>query len=1305
VQEGLRQEQEAQVRQKAEVNQGEQVDMRISQKLPLLLLPVLLTGILALSAAPASAAAECASCSPWWGITAGARPTNLQAGRARDAVAQLTVTGTGGEFTIYEPYHFQDSEYHAGFHDFPFGASAETVRTGLEELLPGDELHVTGGPHAPGEPGPHVYEITFTGQAFCLGIDGSGGFAEAFGPPGSKNLEGGGEVTLTTLAPGLSAADGQIVVDAQNRGDASTSGPVTITSHLPAGLEPVAIEAVSGATAYDQRGFVECSLHTLTCKYEGEYVQHRNGGGEALVPKQLPPYEQIEVRISTELQPGAASGEQVTATVSGGSAARAASASHTIQVGGPAKFGVEDYQLIPETAGGAPDTQAGSHPFQLTNITTFSSALPDANGLPESQAQAKDVIAELPAGFIGNPTPFAQCTDAQFATKPKPENGALERFINDCPEQSAIGVATVTYKEPIAGFGSSTVPIFNMVPRAGEPARFGFKPAGLFPAFLDASVRTGGDYGVTISSSDITQLAGLLSVKLTFWGVPGDARHDGQRGWNCLQGEGACSPSGQAVPPPFLVMPSACEPFASTINADSWASPLRGAESAEAQSYSLAEMIDGCDRLPFAPSLSVAPDVPSTSSPTGLTVDVHVPQAAALNPEGVAESSVKGLSVTLPAGVALNPAGADGLQACSLLTGKSQVQESQEEKGELEGIDVETGQPANCPNASKVATLKVTTPLLPNPLNGFVYLATPAPNGEPGMNPFNSLIALYLVAKDPVSGTLVKLPLKVTADPVTGQLTATQAIPQLPFEDAELHFFGGERAPLATPPHCGAYTTAATFEPWSGNEPASFSTPPFQITTGPNGTPCPGGALPFAPTLAAGTTNINAGSFSPLATTITREDGQQDIQTVQLHYPAGLSGILSAVKLCPEAQANAGSCGPESEIGSTIVSVGLGSDPFSVTGGQVFLTEKYAGAPFGLSIVNPAVAGPFNLGKVIVRAKVEVDPTTAALTVTTDSSGPYAIPHILDGIPLQIKHVSVTITGVGANNKFTFNPTNCNKLAITGSIASAEGASSPVSVPFQATNCKALAFEPKFTVSTSGKTSIEKGASLTAKVTEPAGSLGTQANIAKVKVELPKFLPSRLTTLQKACTTKQFNENPANCPKESKIGYAVVNTPLLPVPLEGPAIFVSHGDEAFPSLTLVLQGDNVTIDLVGATLIRNGVTSTTFKTVPDAPFSSFDLTLPEGKFSALAANENLCKLTTSKTVTKKVKVRQHGKLRTVTRKVKEQVSSSLKMPNEFVAQNGAEIKQTTPISVTGCAKAKPAKKHKGKSKRKGKKKK
>jgi hypothetical protein len=713
--------------------------------------------------------------------------------------------------------------------------------------------------------------------------------------------------------------------------------------------------------------------------------------------------------------------------------------------------------------------------------------------------------------------------------------------------------------------------------------------------------------------------------------------------------------------------------------------------------------LDGCNRLPFGPEIKVSPDGQQASTPTGLTVDVHVPQEGQLNPTGLAQSNIKDIAVTLPEEVVLNPAAADGLEACSeSLVGFEGFKEF--EAGNptavfsptlpeplLQGVNF-------CSDASKVGTVKIKSPLLPadQPLEGAVYLATPAPNEEEGMNPFKALVAMYIVAKDPISGTLVKLPGHATLDRQTGRIVGTfENTPQLAFEDAEIHFFGGERAPLATPAHCGTYTTSATFTPWSGGA-AVKAQSSFEITSGPNHSPCPGAALPFAPDLTAGTTNIQAGSFSPFTMTMSREDGNQNLKSVQLQMPPGLSGILTGVPLCDEARADAGTCPTSSLIGETTVSVGLGGDPFTVKGGQVFLTGKYKGAPFGLSIVNPAKAGPFDLGKVVVRAKLEVDPHTAAVTVTSDDEGPYAIPPSIDGIPLQIKHVNVTIDRAGG---FTFNPTNCSHQAITGTLNSIEGATQTLAVPFQAHDCATLKFAPKFSASTSGRTSKANGASLSVKLVYPKAPFGSQANIAKVKVDLPKQLPSRLTTLQKACTAAQFKANPAGCPAASIVGHAKAITPLIPVPLEGPAYFVSNGGEAFPNLIVVLQGYGVTVDLVGDTFIsKKGITSSTFKTVPDAPVGSFELTLPQGKFSALTAT-GICGATRTVITHKRVTRRVHGRVVHVRRTVRRVVVQPLLMPTSFTAQNGAVLKQTTKIAVTGCPK-RVGKHGRGKAKKK-----
>jgi hypothetical protein len=1031
----------------------------------------------------------------------------------------------------------------------------------------------------------------------------------------------------TDLRPGET---GEIIVSAIDVGTSEAGvvngvgAPVVLTDRLPAGVVATHIAAGIGPSA--QGGEIECSLGTVSCTVKGT----------------IPPYVRVAMIITVEVEPGAKSGGIDEALIEGGGAAPIKS-KRAVEIGGsPTTFGVESYELTPESFGGAVDTQAGSHPFQLTTTLNINQDL--SKGLPLVANQVKDLQFELPPGLIGDPTAVPQCTTGEF----EPEFNKANR----CPPNTAIGVANVTLiVQNTPGLEHPATlpqPIFNLEPQPGEPARFGFLADGV-PVLLDTAVRTGGDYGVRVTVHNISQIVDFVGTKVTFWGVPADPRHDSARGWNCnlYGGTGPCLPLGATRTPPFLTLPTSCTtPWTSTVAAYSWLNPSVGMGA----QYSLVDQfgdplgLTGCNRLSFEPSITVTPDGEAASTPTGLSVGIHVPQDASLNPSGVSASALKQTTVTLPAGVSIDPAGADGLQACGL----SQV-----------GLESPSEQ--SCPEAAKIGTAEISTPLLPNPLVGAVYLA------EQNANPFGSLVAMYLIVKDPVSGVIVKLAGEVKPDPVTGQLTATfDETPDLPFEDATLHFFGGSRAPLGTPTLCGEYTTVASFAPWSGNGPVDANST-FEINSGPNHSPC-ASPLPFGPSLTAGTTSIQAGGFSPFTMTMSREDGDQNLQSIQLHMPPGLLGTLSNVKLCGEPQADQGTCGPESLIGETTVSVGLGGNPYSVTGGKVYITGPYRGAPYGLSIVNPAKAGPFDLGNVIVRAMIEVNPSTAALTITTDPSGPYAIPHILDGIPLQIKHVNVSIN----RPDFTFNPTNCDKLAITGTLGSSEGSTSALSVPMQVTNCAVLAFKPKLTATSSGKTSRLDGASLGVKLAYPAGPY--DANIARVKVELPKQLPSRLPTLQKACLAATFEANPANCPPASIIGHATATTPVLPVPLTGPAYFVSHGGEAFPSLIIVLQGYGATVDLVGSTFIsKTGVTSSTFKTIPDVPVGTFELNLPQGPYSALTTDGNLCQ------------------------------TKNLAMPTEFIGQNGAELHTSTKIEVTGCPKTKKAthkKKHKAKAKHK-----
>ncbi len=405
----------------------------------------------------------------------------------------------------------------------------------------------------------------------------------------------------------------------------------------------------------------------------------------------------------------------------------------------------------------------------------------------------------------------------------------------------------------------------------------------------------------------------------------------------------------------------------------------------------------------------------------------------------------------------------------------------------------------------------------------------------------------------------------------------------------------------------------------------------------------------------AGTTSNQAGGYTPLSVTFSREDADEDLAGLTVTTPPGFSGNLAKVPLCGEPQAALGTCPEASQIGEVIAGAGPGPEPVFIKGGKVFLTGPYEGAPFGLSVDVSEKAGPLDLGTgpcdcEVVRATVNVDPHTAQLTV---SNG--ALPTMKDGIPFQVKKVNVLIN----RPEFSFNPTSCNPMSVDGTLSSTQGMTSQQGYHFQVTNCAALAFNPGFKVSTSGKTSRANGASLDARLSFPSTPQGSEENIARVKVELPQRLPSRLTTLQKACPAAVFEADPANCPAASTVGIAKALTPILPVPLTGPAIFVSHGGEAFPSLVVVLQGYGVTVDLVGATFIsKAGITSSTFKTVPDVPVGTFELYLPEGPHSALAAPQSLC------------------------------TGKQLTMPTEFVSQDNTVLHQSTKIAVTGCPKAK-----------------
>ena len=940
--------------------------------------------------------------------------------------------------------------------------------------------------------------------------------------------------------------------------------------------------------------------------------------------------------------------------------------------------------------------QAGGH-ADLTATFSFDHVPYEESEDEETYGDVKSVVVNLPAGFIGSNTAVPTCSDAQLLS------------VARCPPETQVGTITVdlapqstaTSELPIR----YTSPVYNMQSDTGVAATLGVSIGNILTQILPVSVRPS-ELGITVTTPSIEETSEPKDISFTVWGVPASPVHDEQRGEETFITEPGHVlhtnfPGDVAVHipvKPFLSNPTSCPgtPLTATMTADSWEEP----ESWSEASAEIPPIVE-CDRNPFDPSFEALPTTTSAESPSGLNATLTVPQTYE-DPESLASSELEDTRVALPEGMTINPSAGSGLGSCT------PEQYARETATSLPG--------EGCPPEAKIGSVEIETPLLNEKLTGAVYVATPYDNpfSEEG-HPNGSLLALYVVARDAERGVIVKVAGKMEPNTTTGQLVARfENTPQAPFSRFVLKFRPGATAPLVSPPACGAYSAQAELTPWSAPlEPQLVSSPAFQITQGVREGPCPsGGVPPFGPQVVAGNENGAAGSYSPFYLKLTRQDGEQEITGFSTVLPPGLTGNLTGVEKCPEADVEAAraqsgaeaeehpACPLASEAGHTIVSAGVGT-VLAQTPGRIYLAGAYHGDPLSLVSVTSAKVGPFDLGTVVIRFGLKLNPTTAQVEVDAAASEP--IPHIIKGIVVHVREIHVYMSRAN----FTLNPTSCEPMRIANTITGgganpanpADWASVTATSPFQMADCANLAFTPTFTVSTNGKTSKSGGASLSVKLSFPSGSVGKQANIREVKVDLPKQLPSRLTTLQKACTEKAFEANPASCPGESIVGHAIAHTPILPVPLEGPAYFVSHGGAKFPELIIVLQGYGLTIDLHGETFIsKAGITSSTFHQVPDEPVNTFELTLPQGKYSALAANGNLCALTKTVTVKKKVTIRVKGHKKTVTRKVKKTEPAALTMPTLFVGQNGDTIHQSTPVTVTGCPKAHKATKHKRKAK-------
>ena len=1050
----------------------------------------------------------------------------------------------------------------------------------------------------------------------------------------------------TNFAPGaiFQPSGPGFQITAINVGASSTQGTFTVTDTLPAGLAPASAAAPFGT--YGGAGEKGISRTPLNCAVNLQTVSC-TGASPGMPP--LRSGEIIAMTVPVDVKATGEGSLVNEAAIMGGEAAPV-SALDTVPIdsaAAPFSFasGLGGLTTFATEADGGASHLAGSHPYQFTVGLGFSSyTATRVPGEPDvllaGGGGVRDIKTVLPAGLVVNPqATTAKCTEQQLEI---PNGG-------ECPTASQVGMVAVSdsfQTQP----GLLIRPLYNMVAPAGSPGVFAFEVLESTYVHLLGGVRSDGRYELSADADDILAKVPVLGAQVTLWGDPSSDSHSDQRRPCYLSGppNGLCPV--EQTNKAFLTMPSACsDPLTTSSQIDSWREPgaflERSAGTVDRSGNPVG--VDGCGSLDFDPSIAVAPSDPAVStadSPSGLEVDLHVPQNEEFEDEATgaprfAEANLKDTTVTLPPGVAVNPSAANGLGVCT----EAQI-----------GFDPATGHysdaPAACPDAAKVGSVSVDTPLLDHPLPGAIYIATPHEN------PFGSLLAIYIAVYDPQTGVVIKLGGHVGANPVSGQLSTTFAEnPQLPFEDFHLKFFGGARAALKTAATCGPFSTRSLFAPWSGTAPVARLTP-FPNSLGCAPTPT---QEPNRPGFDAGTVSALAGSYSPFVLHLNRQDGSQTFGALDVNLPPGLTGKLAGTPYCPDpatlaalgktgkAEQAAPSCPAASEVGRVVVGAGAGPNPYYVTG-HAYLAGPYRGYPLSLAIVTPAVAGPFDLGTVVVRAGLEVNLRSAQITVHSDP-----LPTILQGIPLDVRSIAVEIN----KPDFTLNPTSCEPMAVTGQSVSAFGAGAPLARPFQAGGCGHLAFKPKVKLSLKGATKRAGHPALKAVVTYP--KTGDYSNIARAQVGLPhsEFLDQ--SNLENVCTQPELKSD--TCPKKSIYGHAKAWSPLLEKPLEGPVYLgVGFGDK-LPDLVADLNGQ-IRILLKGKvdTDSQGGIRNT-FEAVPDAPVSRFLLRLKGGKkYGLLENSENIC-------------------------------SKTQRASARFLAQNG-RIEQMHPLIANSC-KGRKGKKH------------
>ncbi len=808
----------------------------------------------------------------------------------------------------------------------------------------------------------------------------------------------------------------------------------------------------------------------------------------------------------------------------------------------------------------------------------------------EPEGHIERVRVDIPPGLAVDPLATPQCALSELEG-------------SGCPPDTVIGKVKLTAHvgTEILGLKSGTTvspplpgseaTVYNMEPPPGHPLEAAFK-VSIFETIVHI---VGGidpsDFHEYFTIENIPKNPELIESRLIFTGTAIEA--------------GGTSP--------FITMPSICAgPQTTYVHVHSY----EGAEDSAA--FTTPVGASGCKEVPFKPSVQVTPSNSRSDRPDGPVVKVEVPHDT--NPAGRDDSTVRDVDIALPEGLTLNPAAASGLETCT---------DAQFAKG--------TSTPIGCPPGSQIGTVAIETPdLPPGSLAGAVYAGQPLSNSPESGQEYR----IFIAASSARYGVTVRLEGHVSANATTGRLTtAVLEAPQVPFSDFVVDF-NFPHNPLANPLACGAAVTNASLFPYSGNPPA-LPSEAFAVDFDGKGGACPS-PLPFAVGQSATATPTTAGASPTFSFDLVRPEGQQYISKLTTTLPPGLIGKITAIKpLCGEPQAATGQCPSSSEIGTAAATVGSGEKPYPLSG-RVYLTRAYGGQPYGLSVVVPAEkVGPYDYGTIVTRAAVGVEPFTARVVVSSQ------LPTVVGGAPIRLRSLSVNVTRPG----FMLNPTGCDALAVQTALISTLGTAGSASSPFQASGCSALSFKPKLTASTKAKTSRAIGAALKTKITIPSGM---QANIKSVFVQLPKQLPARTSTLNLACREATFNANPFSCPPGAYVGTVGVRTPVLPEPLRGSAVLVSHGGRAFPDLDLLLSGDGgVNVILVGHTNIVKNITSTDFESLPDVPVSSVELKLPQGKKSALGAIGKLCK-------------------------------KPLLMPTTITAQNGKAIKQRTRIAVAGC---------------------